>query len=443
MNLKRTFILFLLLCQLRCATFTGTLINKWAGDYYESATFTGVYIGLAGDGVSSIYAGIQLGFAFGLVYAVATIVALPFIVFGLLQPLKVTPKLYFPVFSNDEAGKELRSLLQNIPRRIPFYILPIVIPSRPKASIEGELAESFFSSVYYNPLLNSFPYITQTSTSEIIERTLYSFQYLNQASISKILERISIDEIRNEMPRFRKLFDEDFVFISQAHLKFGECKLEKVPYKELVKFEERLMARDAYPRNKKDEEETGFMEVQVEIKTHLIDFKNQKIRLFEISETERGYNDFGQRACPDPVRAGKMALKNVGLSHTRKIFPQWEDTKLNLIRKDSDPNVQKLLEEGFQYFGEGDDENHEVILIRPGALEVWKRALAKSGNGSEGAFANIAYYYLNNGYLDEAIDSFRKAGAANPNRQRFWNLRIEDILWKRDQVYELKNDLKK
>ncbi|EKS00403.1 tetratricopeptide repeat protein [Leptospira mayottensis 200901122] len=301
--------------------------------------------------------------------------------------------------------------MQNIPRKkIPFYILPIVVPSHPKESIEGELAKSFFhlfSSVYYN--------------------RLYSFQYLNQTYTSKILESTSIEEIRNEMPRFRKLFNEDFVFISEAHLKFGECKIEKVPYKELVKFEERAY----YPRDKEDEEETGLMEVQVKIKTYLIDFKNQKIRSFEISEIERGYNDFGQRTCPNLIRAGKIALKNVGISHTRKIFPQWEYTRLNLIRKDSDPNVQKLLEEGFQYFGKGDNENNGIFLIKPGALEVWKRALAQSGNRSEGALANIAYYYLNNGYLDEAIDWFRKAAVANPDRQRFWNLRIEDILSQR------------
>ncbi|EMN25957.1 hypothetical protein LEP1GSC132_4145 [Leptospira kirschneri str. 200803703] len=375
---------------------------------------------MAGDGAISIYAGTQFGLAFGLAYAAATIVALPFIFFGLLQPLRVQPVLYFPVFSNDEEGKELRGLLQQVPHVIPFYIRPIVIPSHPKEPIEGELAESFFSSIYYN--------------------RLYSFQYLNPTSTSKILERASIEEIRNDMPRFRKLFNEDFVFISEAHLKFGECKLEKIPYKELVKFEERLFSRPAYPREKEDKEETGLMEVQVEIKTYLVDFKNQKIRSFEISETERGYNDFGQRACPDPIRAGKMALKNVGLSHTRKIFPQWKETKLNLIRNDSDPNVQKLLEEGFQYFGEGDDENEEIYLIKPGALEVWKLALAQSGNRSEGAFANIAYYYLNNGYLEEAIDWFRKAAVANPDRQRFWNLRIKDILHKREQV-EVYNDL--
>ncbi|EMO80895.1 hypothetical protein LEP1GSC126_3468 [Leptospira kirschneri str. 200801774] len=375
---------------------------------------------MAGDGAISIYAGTQFGLAFGLAYAAATIIALPFIFFGLLQPLRVQPVLYFPVFSNDEEGKELRGLLQQVPHVIPFYIRPIVIPSHPKEPIEGELAESFFSSIYYN--------------------RLYSFQYLNPTSTSKILERASIEEIRNDMPRFRKLFNEDFVFISEAHLKFGECKLEKIPYKELVKFEERLFSRPAYPREKEDKEETGLMEVQVEIKTYLVDFKNQKIRSFEISETERGYNDFGQRACPDPIRAGKMALKNVGLSHTRKIFPQWKETKLNLIRNDSDPNVQKLLEEGFQYFGEGDDENEEIYLIKPGALEVWKLALAQSGNRSEGAFANIAYYYLNNGYLEEAIDWFRKAAVANPDRQRFWNLRIKDILHKREQV-EVYNDL--
>ncbi|EKO51403.1 hypothetical protein LEP1GSC127_2912 [Leptospira kirschneri str. 200801925] len=373
---------------------------------------------MAGDGAISIYAGTQFGLAFGLAYAAATIVALPFIFFGLLQPLRVQPVLYFPVFSND--GKDLKGLLQHVPHVIPFYIRPIVIPSHPKEPIEGELAESFFSSIYYN--------------------RLYSFQYLNPTSTSKILERASIEEIRNDMPRFRKLFNEDFVFISEAHLKFGECKLEKIPYKELVKFEERLFSRPAYPREKEDQEETGLMEVQVEIKTYLVDFKNQKIRSFEISETERGYNDFGQRACPDPIRAGKMALKNVGLSHTRKIFPQWKETKLNLIRNDSDPNVQKLLEEGFQYFGEGDDENEEIYLIKPGALEVWKLALAQSGNRSEGAFANIAYYYLNNGYLEEAIDWFRKAAVANPDRQRFWNLRIKDILHKREQV-EVYNDL--
>ncbi|KPZ76163.1 hypothetical protein APS47_17525 [Leptospira kirschneri serovar Mozdok] len=375
---------------------------------------------MAGDGAISIYAGTQFGLAFGLAYAAATIIALPFIFFGLLQPLRVQPVLYFPVFSNDEEGKELRGLLQQVPHVIPFYIRPIVIPSHPKEPIEGELAESFFSSIYYN--------------------RLYSFQYLNPTSTSKILERASIEEIRNDMSRFRKLFNEDFVFISEAHLKFGECKLEKIPYKELVKFEERLFSRPAYPREKEDQEETGLMEVQVEIKTYLVDFKNQKIRSFEISETERGYNDFGQRACPDPIRAGKMALKNVGLSHTRKIFPQWKETKLNLIRNDSDPNVQKLLEEGFQYFGEGDDENEEIYLIKPGALEVWKLALAQSGNRSEGAFANIAYYYLNNGYLEEAIDWFRKAAVANPDRQRFWNLRIKDILHKREQV-EVYNDL--
>ncbi|MFA4794363.1 tetratricopeptide repeat protein [Leptospira kirschneri] len=420
LKLKRIFIFFLLLCQLHCATFTGTLINKWVRDYYESTNINGVGIGLAGDGAISIYAGTQFGLAFGLAYAAATIVALPFIFFGLLQPLRVQPVLYFPVFSNDEEGKELRGLLQQVPHVIPFYIRPIVIPSHPKEPIEGELAESFFSSIYYN--------------------RLYSFQYLNPTSTSKILERASIEEIRNDMPRFRKLFNEDFVFISEAHLKFGECKLEKIPYKELVKFEERLFSRPAYPREKEDKEETGLMEVQVEIKTYLVDFKNQKIRSFEISETERGYNDFGQRACPDPIRAGKMALKNVGLSHTRKIFPQWKETKLNLIRNDSDPNVQKLLEEGFQYFGEGDDENEEIYLIKPGALEVWKLALAQSGNRSEGAFANIAYYYLNNGYLEEAIDWFRKAAVANPDRQRFWNLRIKDILHKREQV-EVYNDL--
>lgn len=421
-NLKRIFIFFLLICQLHCATFTGTFINKWANDYYESETITGV--GLAGDGAISIYAGFQFGLVFGLAYASATIVALPFIFFGLLQPLRVRPKLYFPVFSNDEEGRELRSLLQN-GSQIPFYIQPIVIPSHPKKSIEAELAESFFSSIHDN--------------------RLYSFQYLNQTSTSKILERTSIEEIRNEMPRFRKLLNEDFVFISKAHLKFGECKLEKVPYKELVKFEERLMVRTASPRDKEDKEETGFMEVQVEIKTYLIDFKNQKIRSFEISETERGYNDFAQRACPDLSQAGKMALKNVGLSHTRKIFPQWEYTKLNLIRKDSDPNVQKLLEEGFQYFGERDDENEGIYLIKPGALEVWKRALVQSGDRSEGAFANIAYYYLNNGYLDEAIDWFRKAAAANPERQRFWNFRIEDILreQKAAKVNKLQNNLNK
>ncbi len=432
MNLKRIFIFFLLLCQLHCATFTGGLISKWMGDYYEKTTLTGVGVGLVGDGAIGIYAGVQLGFAFGLVYVGATIVALPFIFFGVVLQ-KPTPTLYFPVFSNDEEGKELRSLLGNIPQKIPFYVRPIAIPSRPKASIEKELAKSFFSSVYYNSFLHLLPSNNQTSTSEIRGDAFYSFQYLNQTSASKILERTSIEEIRNEMPRFRKLLNQDFVFISEAHLKFGECKLEKIPYKEFVKFEERLMARNAYPRNKEDEEETGFMEVRVEIKTYLIDFKNQKIRSFEISETERGTNDFGQRACPDLVQAGKMALKNVGLSHTRKIFPQWEYTKLNLIREDSDPNVQKLLEEGFQYFGEGDDENDKVRLIPPGAFEVWKRALAKSGNRSEGAFANIAYYYLNNGYLDEAIDSFRKAAVANPRRQRFWNLRINDIL--RDHAY--------
>ncbi|ALO24997.1 MULTISPECIES: hypothetical protein [Leptospira] len=41
------------------------------------------------------------------------------------------------------------------------------------------------------------------------------------------------------------------------------------------------------------------------------------------------------------------------------------------------------------------------------------------------------------------MDWFRKAAAANPDGQRFWNLRIEDILRKRDQVYELKNNLNK
>ncbi|WP_061236876.1 tetratricopeptide repeat protein [Leptospira interrogans] len=420
MNLKRIFIFFLLLCQLHCATFTGTLVNKWVKDYYESTNITGVGIGLAGDGAISVYMGVQFGLAFGLAYAAATIVALPFIFFGLLQPLKVQPVLYFPIFSND--GKDLRGLLQHVPHVIPFYIRPIVIPSHPKESIERELAKSFFSSVYFN-----FDF-------------LYSFQYLNQTSTSKILEHTSIEEIRNDIPRFRKLFNEDFVFISEAHLKFGECKLEKISYKEIMKFEERLLSRPVYPREKEDQEETGLMEVQVEIKTYLVDFKNQKIRSFEISETERGYNDFGQRACPDPIRAGKMALKNVGLSHTRKIFPQWKKTKLNLIRNDSDPNVQKLLEEGFQYFGRGDDESHEIFLIKPEALEVWKLALAQSGNRSEGAFANIAYYYLNNGYLEEAIDWFRKAAVANPDREKFWNLRIKDILHKREQV-EVYNDL--
>ncbi|EMN49422.1 tetratricopeptide repeat protein [Leptospira interrogans str. L1207] len=66
--------------------------------------------------------------------------------------------------------------------------------------------------------------------------------------------------------------------------------------------------------------------------------------------------------------------------------------------------------------------------------------MAQSGNRSEGAFANIAYYYLNNGYLEEAIDWFRKAAVANPDREKFWNLRIKDILHKREQV-EVYNDL--
>ncbi|EMJ78676.1 hypothetical protein IQB76_12480 [Leptospira borgpetersenii serovar Hardjo-bovis] len=60
-----------------------------------------------------------------------------------------------------------------------------------------------------------------------------------------------------------------------------------------------------------------------------------------------------------------------------------------------------------------------------------------------GGVCRHRYYYLNNGYLDEAMDWFRKAAVANPDRQRFWNLRIEDILRKRDQVYELKNNLNK
>ncbi|EMN00919.1 tetratricopeptide repeat protein [Leptospira noguchii str. 2007001578] len=67
--------------------------------------------------------------------------------------------------------------------------------------------------------------------------------------------------------------------------------------------------------------------------------------------------------------------------------------------------------------------------------------MAQSGDRSEGAFANIAYYYLNNGYLDEAIDWFRKAAAANPERQRFWNFRIEDIL--REQKAAKVNNLNK
>lgn len=79
LNLKRIFIFFLLLCQLHCATFTGTLVNKWVKDYYESTNITGVGIGLAGDGAISVYMGVQFGLAFGLAYAAATIVALPFI----------------------------------------------------------------------------------------------------------------------------------------------------------------------------------------------------------------------------------------------------------------------------------------------------------------------------------------------------------------------------
>lgn len=81
----------------------------------------------------------------------------------------------------------------------------------------------------------------------------------------------------------------------------------------------------------------------------------------------------------------------------KKDLSSMEITKLNLIRKDSGPNVQKLLEEGFQYFGKGDNEK-EIHLIKPGVLEVWKRALVRSEKRSEGAFVNIAYYYLNNGY---------------------------------------------
>ncbi|PJZ57165.1 tetratricopeptide repeat protein [Leptospira barantonii] len=390
-------LILIILIQFHCATIFGTVIGgKIDEDHGQTV---GLISGFSTDVAISIYTGAKYGALYGLGYAGITVVSLPLIFFILMNPFGHGEPLEFPIYRDDDNGRYLRELFQNQKH---FKVYPNLHEDKKRTTASDK--------EFKMKLLSGLTY----SSHHFFEFDDIVRDQEKQYSIE------SVETITKNMQKFKKLFGQNFIFYIDATVNLSSCFTERVSNKAHLQSIKYNLTSYNYPENF---QYTSYITTTGTIQLFLIDFKNSKTTRYDYQDSIKIYNEFGNKECPNQDEVKSYAFDHLGTKGGNLLFPKIKAIKHKFISKDPNEEVQELLLDGI----EGISYGYQIKDISPKAKEKWTEALIKSNFKSEGAYANLAFYYLNKGFLREAIEMFTKAAELNGENQKYWKRKIETI----------------